>query len=55
MQILWNVYDLLSESIFLVLIVPIMLPCLAGAIPGFLERRRRRELEEALPEVLESI
>ncbi len=55
MQMLWNLYDLFSESIFLVLVIPIMLPCLAGAIPGFLERRRRRQLEEALPEVLESI
>ena len=55
MQMLWSLYDLFSESIFLVLTIPIMLPCLAGAIPGFLERRRRRQLEEALPEVLESI
>ena len=55
MQFLWNIYELLGHSIFLVLIVPITLPCLAGAVPGFLERRRRRQLEEALPEVLESI
>jgi len=55
MQMLWSIYDLFSESVFLVLVVPIMLPCLAGAIPGVLERRRRRQLEEALPEVLESI
>ena len=55
MQFLWNLYELLGQSPFLVLIVPITLPCLAGAIPGFLERRRRRQLEEALPEVLESI
>ena len=55
MQFLWNFYDLLSNSLILVLVVPITIPCLAGAIPGFLERRRRRELEEALPEVLESI
>ena len=55
MQMLWEFYELLAMSIFLVLMIPITLPCLAGAIPGFIERRRRRELEEALPEVLESI
>ena len=55
MQLLWNLYDLFGQSIFLVFVIPITLPCLAGAIPGYLERRRRRQLEEALPEVLESI
>ena len=55
MQILWNIYELLGQSFLLLLLIPVTLPCLAGAIPGFLERRRRRQLEEALPEVLESI
>ena len=55
MQLLWNFYELLGQSLFLVLAVPLTLPCLAGAMPGYLERRRRRQLEEALPEVLESI
>ena len=55
MQFLWNFYELLGQSFLLLLLIPITLPCLAGAIPGFLERRRRRQLEEALPEILESI
>ena len=55
MQLLWDFYELLGVSIFLVLMIPITLPCLAGAIPGYFERRRRRQLEGALPEVLESI
>ena len=49
MQLLWDFYELLGVSIFLVLMIPITLPCLAGAIPGYFERRRRRQLEEALP------
>ena len=55
MQILWDFYELVGVSIFLILMIPITLPCLAGAVPGYFERRRRRQLEEALPEVLESI
>ena len=55
MQFIWNFYELLVQSPFLILLVPLTLPCLAGAVPGFLERRRRRQLEEALPEILESI
>lgn len=55
MQLLWALYDLISQSLLLIIIVPLTLPCLAGGIPGLLERLRRRRLEEALPEVLESI
>ena len=44
MQMLWEFYELLAMSIFLVLMIPITLPCFAGAIPGFIERRRRRQL-----------
>ena len=55
MQILWNIYEGVGQSVFLILILPLALPCLAGALPGIIEHRRRRQLEEALPEVLESI
>ena len=55
MDILWALYDLASNSLLLVILLPLALPCAAGAIPGVMDRLRRRNLEQALPEVLESI
>jgi len=53
--ILWDFYEDLSLSFILVLLVPIAIACSAGAIPGIIEHRRRRRLEEALPEILEAM
>jgi pilus assembly protein TadC len=55
MDFLWTIYELVSNSFILVILLPLAIPCTAGAMPGVIERLRRRDLESALPEVLETI
>ena len=52
---LFGILEMLTDSLMMSLLVPITILCAGGGLPYVLERRRRRSLEKALPEVLETI
>ncbi len=52
---MWGYLETLNDNGTLLLLMPLAIACSGGAVPQFFERRRRRAIETAMPEVLESI
>ena len=52
---LFGVLDMVTDSLLMSLLVPITILCAGGGLPYVIERRRRRSIEKALPEMLETI
>ena len=53
--LLFGIFDMVTDSLMMSLLIPITILCLGGGLPYVIERRRRRSIEKALPEVLETI
>ena len=52
---LLGIVEMVTDSLMMSLLIPITILCFGGGLPYLLERRRRRSIEKALPEVLETI
>ncbi len=52
---LFGIFDMVTDSLMMSLLIPITILCLGGGLPYVIEHRRRRSIEKALPEVLETI
>ncbi len=51
----WNYLESMNDNGTLVLLMPLAIACLGGAVPHYFERQRRRSIERAMPEILEAI
>jgi pilus assembly protein TadC len=51
----WLILESMNDNGTLIILLPIAIACLGGAVPHYFERKRRRSIELAMPEILEAI
>ena len=54
-NMIWQLMERLNDNPAAILLLPLSIICLGGAIPLMREHSRRRSIERALPEMLELI